>query len=156
MVAKPEVYKSANSDCYIVFGDVRYPYTQSPNLSVSLTLPVRTVQAKLEDPNSAGFGAQAIAAAQAAEARQKAEQERQAKSAGGRSGGAIDPFEGVSGESSGTKKDDEPEADDADVDTTGLEEEDIQTVMRQSNCSKAKAVKALKDSDGVCLSFAIL
>lgn len=24
MVAKPEVYKSANSDCYIVFGDVRY------------------------------------------------------------------------------------------------------------------------------------
>lgn len=111
-------------------------------------------QAKFEDPNSAGFGAQAIAAAQAAEARQRAESERQAKAAGrsveepskpaegGLSEGEL--FGGV-GEKKQEESTDEPEGE---VDATGVDEQDIDTVMKQTSCSRAKAVKALKEHNG--------
>ena len=39
------------------------------------------------------------------------------------------------------------EEDDENVDTTGLEESDIQMVMDQAKCSKARAVKALRDNN---------
>ena len=39
------------------------------------------------------------------------------------------------------------EEDDANVDTTGLEESDIKMVMEQAKCSKARAVKALRDNN---------
>ena len=110
----------------------------------------------MEDPaNGGGFGAQAMAAAQAAQARQEAEQARQAKAGGSSSGTqavtgeqkqGVDPndvFAGV-GESSGSKAD-EPEGD---VDETGLDGDDIQTVMTQAKCSRGKAVQALKKHDG--------
>ncbi|KAJ1565768.1 hypothetical protein HK405_011648 [Cladochytrium tenue] len=41
----------------------------------------------------------------------------------------------------------EEEADGAAVDADGVEEKDIDLVMKQANVSRAKAVKALKDSD---------
>lgn len=34
------------------------------------------------------------------------------------------------------------------VDATGLKEEDINTIMQQSNVSRARAIKALRDADG--------
>jgi len=40
--------------------------------------------------------------------------------------------------------DDEDEDDDDDVDETGLDSSEISTVIQQANCSKAKAVKALR------------
>ena len=43
----------------------------------------------------------------------------------------------------------EEEDDDEEVDDTGLPAEDIQTVMKQVGCSRAKAVKALKKCDGL-------
>lgn len=125
-------------------------------------LHIPVMQAKFEDPNSAGFGAQAIAAAQAAEARQRAEAERQAKAAGRVGGDASTsgetssesaaPAAGLSegelfgGAGEGQKKEDT--ADDGEVDATGIDEQDINTVMQQTSCSKAKAVKALKEHNG--------
>merc|ERR1712080_45845 len=38
--------------------------------------------------------------------------------------------------------------DEGDVDETGLEQDDINVVMSQANCSRARAVKALKATDG--------
>lgn len=40
------------------------------------------------------------------------------------------------------------EGDDGEVDTTGLEEGDIELVMGQANCSRGKAAKALKAANG--------
>lgn len=45
-------------------------------------------------------------------------------------------------------KDDAEEEDDAEVDTTGLDEDKIQMIMDQANTSKAKAVKALREHGG--------
>ncbi|KAF9500984.1 nascent polypeptide-associated complex, alpha subunit [Pleurotus eryngii] len=107
VLASPDVYKSPNSDCYIVFGE-----------------------AKMEDMNSqAGLGA----AQQMPSGGGVPELERSA------SGGADDD-------------DDIPELeapeDDGPVDETGIDQKDIDLVMQQVNCSRAKAVRALKDSGG--------
>lgn len=109
VLASPDVYKSPNSDCYIVFGE-----------------------AKIEDMNSQ---AQVSAAQQLA------------------SGGA-----GVTGlEESGAggdedDDDDIPELeapeDDGPVDETGVDPKDIDLVMAQVSCSRAKAVRVLKESGG--------
>jgi len=45
-------------------------------------------------------------------------------------------------------EDDVEEVDDADVDTEGLEDKDIDLVIQQANCSKAKAVKSLRNNNG--------
>lgn len=106
-----------------------------------------------------------MAAAQAAEARQRAEAERQAKASGrveGSSGddaeastsaegskpaGGLSEGELFGGEAAGSssKKVDEPEGE---VDATGVDEQDIDTVMKQTSCSRGKAVKALKENNG--------
>ncbi|KAF8894672.1 NAC domain-containing protein [Infundibulicybe gibba] len=109
VLASPEVYKSPNSDCYIVFGE-----------------------AKIEDMNSQ---AQLSAAQQLA--------------SGGGAGATNLEESGVAGD-----EDDEeiPELeapeDDGPVDETGVDPKDIDLVMAQVNCSRAKAVRVLKESGG--------
>jgi len=44
-------------------------------------------------------------------------------------------------------EEEEEEADDGEVDTSGVDEKDIDLVMQQANCTKGKAVKALKNND---------
>ncbi|ODV89088.1 hypothetical protein CANCADRAFT_28061 [Tortispora caseinolytica NRRL Y-17796] len=51
----------------------------------------------------------------------------------------------------GLKIQEEPE-EEGEIDETGLSGEDIETVMGQANCSRAKAVKALKSNDGDIVS----
>ncbi|KAG1756564.1 nascent polypeptide-associated complex, alpha subunit [Suillus paluster] len=85
VLSSPDVYKSQNSDCYIVFGE-----------------------AKIEDMNSQ---AQMSAAQQLA------------------SGAGAGP--GV-----------------MNLETSGAGGEDIELVMAQVNCSRAKAVRVLKESGG--------
>jgi len=46
------------------------------------------------------------------------------------------------------EEDEEEEADEGDIDMTGVEEKDVDLVIQQANCSKAKAVKALKKNEG--------
>ncbi|KAL0947046.1 hypothetical protein HGRIS_013189 [Hohenbuehelia grisea] len=107
VLASPEVYKSPNSDCYIVFGE-----------------------AKIEDMNSQ---AQLSAAQQLAN-----------------SGAAAQNIEtsGLGGDDDNDIPELEAPEDDGPVDETGIDEKDIDLVMAQVNCSRAKAVRALKESGG--------
>ncbi|THH18498.1 hypothetical protein EW146_g2506 [Bondarzewia mesenterica] len=93
VIASPDVYKSQNSDCYIVFGE-----------------------AKMEDMNAQ---AQLNAAQQLAQ-----------------SGGAVSGLESSGAEEEGP------------IDETGVDPKDIELVMAQVNCSRAKAVRVLKESGG--------
>lgn len=112
MIASPEVYKSPNSDCYIVFGE-----------------------AKIEDMSSQN---------QASTAQQLS------------SGGPASTHASTLENSGAADEDDEddipdleaPEEDDGPVDETGIDAKDIDLVMAQVNCSRAKAVKALRDNNG--------
>jgi len=108
VISKPDVFKSANSDTYIVFGE-----------------------AKSED-----LGA---AASQAAAAKQF----RQPQS------GAVPaaPAPVIEDEEEDDIPDLEFNGEDA-VDETGVEAKDIELVISQAGCSRAKAVKALKENDG--------
>lgn len=107
VISKPDVYKSTNSDTYVVFGE-----------------------AKSED-----LGA---AASQAAAAKQL----RQPQAAS-----AAVPAAPAAEEADADVPDLTAAADDA-VDETGIEAKDIELVMSQAGCSRAKAVKALKENDG--------
>lgn len=110
VIATPEVYKSPNSDCYIVFGE-----------------------AKIEDMNSQ---------AQLSTAQQLAQ---------GAGAGAVPSLEN-NNTAEGDDDDDEiPEleaVDEGPVDETGIDPKDIDLVMQQVNCSRAKAVRVLKESGG--------
>ena len=124
VIDAPEVFKSPNSDCYIVFGEV-----------------------KVEDLSAK---AQAQAAAMAA---QQAAQEKEAGGEASSSSGAEGTTSGSSttaaaeGASSSKKQQDE-EDDGEVVDETGVEAKDIELVVEQAGCSRAKAVKALKANNG--------
>lgn len=52
------------------------------------------------------------------------------------------------GDASDKKESAATDEDEGDVDETGLEQDDINVVMSQANCSRARAVKALKATDG--------
>jgi len=109
VIATPDVYKSQNSDTYIVFGE-----------------------AKMEDMN--------------AQAQLSAAQQLAASGAG-----ATTSLEN-SGAGKGDDDDEVPELealeDDGPVDETGVDPKDIELVMAQVNCSRAKAVRVLKESGG--------
>jgi len=103
VINKPEVFKNASNDTYVVFGE-----------------------AKVEDLSQQAQMAAAKKFQEAQEVAQKAKQ--------------LAKPEAIIEE--------EDEADDADVDMSGVEEKDVDLVIQQANCSKAKAVKALKANDG--------
>lgn len=103
VIAKPDVFKSPNSDTYVVFGE-----------------------AKSEDAGAA--------ASQAAAAKQF----RQPQTAG------VPAVPAVGEE--GDDDDDIPALEEV-VDEAGVEAKDIELVMTQAACSRAKAVKALKEND---------
>ncbi|OJT10755.1 Nascent polypeptide-associated complex subunit alpha [Trametes pubescens] len=111
VIANPDVYKSPNSDCYIVFGE-----------------------AKIEDMNSQ---AQLSAAQQLA-------------SGGGSSG--VPNLEGSGVDREPADDDDIPELEaveeDGNVDETGVDPKDIELVIQQVGCTRAKAVRVLKESGG--------
>ncbi|KAK0450741.1 related to nascent polypeptide-associated complex alpha chain [Armillaria ostoyae] len=107
VLASPDVYKSPNSDCYIVFGE-----------------------AKIEDMNSQ---AQMSAAQQLA--------------AGATATGLENSGVGADDDDDSIPELEAPE-DDGPVDETGVDPKDIDLVMTQVNCSRAKAVRVLKESGG--------
>jgi nascent polypeptide-associated complex subunit alpha len=99
VINKPDVFKSPNSDTYVVFGE-----------------------AKSEDLSSAS---------QAAAAKQFRQPQQELPAA------AAAPAAPAAEEDA-----------DEEVDETGLESKDIDLVMSQAGCTRAKAVKALKENDG--------
>jgi len=117
VIASPDVYKSPNSDCYIVFGEV-----------------------KMEDMNS--------------QAQMNAAQ--QLSSAGGGGGGAgrgdVSPTPGSGVGAVDDDDDDIPDLEAAEDETAapdpGVDQKDVDLVVSQVGCSRARAVQALKDSGG--------
>ncbi|TRM61859.1 NAC domain-containing protein [Schizophyllum amplum] len=108
VLSNPDVYKSPNSDCYIVFGE-----------------------AKVEDSNQSGFSAM----------------QQQQGSALASNAPAL--------ESNGAEDDNDDipeleaaEEEEGEVDETGVEAKDIELVVQQVGCSRAKAVRVLKESNG--------
>ncbi|KAH7235789.1 NAC domain-containing protein [Fusarium tricinctum] len=117
VINNPEVYKSPNSNTYIVFGE-----------------------AKIEDVNAA---AQQAAAAQLA----SANAEDHSGHNHGEPSKAAETSEEKKDKDDDDEEDDEEEDDDEEVDASGLEDKDIELVMTQANVSRNKAVKALKEND---------
>lgn len=120
VIQTPEVYKSAQSDCYIVFGE-----------------------AKQEDMSQAAQAqaAQAQAAQQEAQERLLSEQFAQSMGSGQENA--------AGGGAAGKQKQEEEEEDDGQpIDEEGVDAKDIELVMQQVSCSRRKAVKALKESNG--------
>jgi len=77
---------------------------------------------------------------QAAKQLEKAQQEAAARQAAAAVTQTAKPTELI--------EDDVEEVDDAEVDTDGLEDKDIDLVIQQASCSKAKAVKSLRNNNG--------
>lgn len=119
VLQKPDVYKSQSSDTYVIFGD-----------------------AKIEDMNSA----QAHALSQAFQ------------NAGVGGLGGMDPDmlanalagQGPNAANAVSKVQEIGEAagEAGEIDETGLEQKDIELVMSQVQCTRAKAVQALKTNKG--------
>jgi len=109
VIASPDVYKSSNSDCYIVFGE-----------------------AKIEDMNA---HSQLSAAQQLAQGAGVTDLEHS-----GAGGGDDDDDDDM--------PDLEAPEEDGPVDETGVDAKDIDLVMTQVGCSRAKAVRVLKESGG--------
>ncbi|KAF8479348.1 NAC domain-containing protein [Russula ochroleuca] len=110
VIASPDVFKSQNSDTYIVFGE-----------------------AKMEDMNSQGhLGATQPLGASGAGSTTALDTSRVGK-------GSDNPDEIPELE---TPEDDGP------VDETGVDPKEIELVMAQVNCSRAKAVRVLKENGG--------
>merc|ERR1712147_350949 len=105
VINKPEVFKNATSDTYVVFGE-----------------------AKIEDLSQQ-------AQMQAAKKFQDA-QELQNKAKELAKPDAI------------VEEEEEEDEDDSNVDMSGVEEKDVDLVIQQANCSRSKAVKALKKNEG--------
>jgi len=120
VIASPDVYKSPSSECYIVFGE-----------------------AKVEDATNQGPAGFNGPAAQLA-----------SRGAAGAGAGAIDHGAGIMKDmekaAEGDDDDDDmPELEaPEDIDETGLDEAEINTVMEQVKCSRQRAVKALKENGG--------
>jgi len=110
VIASPDVFKSQNSDTYIVFGE-----------------------AKMEDMN--------------AQAQLGAAQQLAASGAGSATT-VEDPRAGKGGDNDDDVPELETPEDDGPVDETGVDPKDIELVMKQVNCSRAKAVRVLKESGG--------
>ena len=125
VISKPDVFKSPNSDTYIIFGE-----------------------AKIEDLS-------AQAQASAAEQFKAPDAAALAKALAGAQGGAAAALAGAAGgaaPSSSAGKEAAADDDDEEVDETGVEAKDIELVMTQAGVSRSKAVRALKAADGDIVS----
>ena len=115
------MYKSPNSDLYIVFGETKVEDTSAANsfTSSGKFQEAAALAAAAAAANKAGKGVPAAAAAAAA-----ASAPAKVEAAGSAAA-----------------------ADDEVVDETGLEAKDIELVIQQANVSRARAVKALRNSN---------
>lgn len=124
MISKPDVYKSPNSDTYIVFGEAKVEdMSQQAQMAAAEKFSKQPTQNSQADLTQAAAASLAAAKAPATIA-------------------------------------EEEEDDDEEVDATGVEEKDIEIVVTQSNVSRKRAIKALKNNNNdiinaimVCFEF---
>lgn len=119
-ISDPEVYRNPATGTYVVFGEAKVD-TQSANMAAQL--------ADLQQQAAAGQAPEAAAAAGAQADKDPASIQKDLEAA-----------------VASTSLEDK-EVDDANVDTSGLSEEDIKLVMDQANVTKSKAVNALRKNN---------
>lgn len=117
VINKPDVFKSPGSDTYIVFGEAKIE---------DLSQHAQLTAAQNLKPSESGAAGERWSAGR-----------MNAPRMAGETPGGVPPT--VEEEDSGDEQED--------IDTTGIEEKDIELVMSQANVSRKKAVKALKSSD---------
>ncbi|KAG9090489.1 GAL4 enhancer protein [Ceratobasidium sp. 370] len=115
VVANPEVFKSPNSDCYIVFGEAKSEDMQAHHA------------AQVE----------AVAAAERLEAEHEDESDE------------VPTLEPVTNdEPTAAPKVNPPEDEEETVDESEVDSKDVDLIIQQVGCSRAKAVRVLKESGG--------
>jgi len=125
VIAKPEVYKSPASDTYVIFGEAKIEDINQQQQSAAAS--------QFSPEDAAKFVQQAGASAGAA-----------SQSGAGSSSTAT-------ATSAGSKGADAADAagDDEAVDESGLDADEISTIMTQASCSRSKAVKALRKNKNI-------
>jgi len=126
VIQNPDVMKSPASDSYVIFGEAKIE-----DAGASQAAQVARQFAPPAAPATPSPSGSADAAEASAAAASKAD--AGAKGAAGKGAAAADD-------------DGEP------VDETGVEAKDVELVMTQASVSRAKAVKALKESEGDIVS----
>merc|ERR1712194_151415 len=126
VISKPDVFKSPNSDTYVVFGEAK---------SEDLNASNQAAAAKQFRQQAAAAGGATPSGVAAADAMMQ-----QAAAAG-----AAAPIVPDAGAEAVTMEGVEEEET---LGESGIEPKDIELVMSQAACSRAKAVKALKENDG--------
>lgn len=122
VIHKPDVFKSPNSDTYVVFGEAKSEDSSAASQAAAAKqFQQQQVAAAAGMPQGAGGAAAAAAGAGMPDLV---------------AGDAPAPAAAAAA------------AGDAPVDETGVEAKDIELVMSQAGCSRAAAVKALKENDG--------
>jgi len=127
VIATPEVFKSANSDCYIVFGEAKV------RGAFSEVFQTKFDPHQIEDMNSSAQ----LSAAQ-----------HLASSGAGVSALAEKPAIGDNEDDDDIPELEATVEDEGPVDETGVDPKDIDLVIQQVGCSRAKAVRVLKESGG--------
>ncbi|KAK0520490.1 GAL4 enhancer protein [Tilletia horrida] len=123
VISNPEVYKSAYTDVYIVFGEAKNE--ENGLAAQQAALQQQQAQETQQRLVSEGF-AQQMAALNAAAA----------------AGSGKEKADGEGAAAEEEEDDSEP------IDEEGVDAKDIELVMAQVGCSRRKAVKALKESKG--------
>ena len=124
VISKPDVFKSPNSDTYVVFGEAKSEDLNASNQAAAAK------QFRQQAAAAAGATPSGVAAADA--------MMQQAAAAGA---GAIPDASAEAVTMEGVEEEET-------LDESGIEPKDIELVMSQAQCSRAKAVKALRENDG--------
>lgn len=124
IIQKPEVFRHAGSDHYIVFGEAKIE-------DLSHTAQLQSLQNLKSSDLEKGDGFSAAAQAGLAAGLQgRGDTDKSPKIASGK-----------------TTLQDDDEGGDMDVDETGLDDNDINLVVQQANVSRAKAIRALRKNN---------
>lgn len=125
VISKPEVYKSPQSDTYIIFGEAKIE-------DLSAAAQNRAAeQFKMPTDLTSATGTDTAVAADRREV----------------ATGLGDSGVGGAAAEVGDDEEDDDDDDDTDMDETDLERKDVELVMSQADVSRAKAIKALKKSN---------
>lgn len=133
VISKPEVYKSPQSDTYIIFGEAKIE-------DLSAAAQNRAAEQFKMPSELSNVDALAAAANSAVPGLATANN-------GAIPGNDPNMVDGMNTGTSGQDEDDDDDDDDVDMDETDLEAKDIELVMSQADVSRAKAIKALKKSN---------
>ncbi|CAE6342209.1 unnamed protein product [Rhizoctonia solani] len=139
VVANPEVFKSPSSDIYIVFGEAKTEDIAAAQQAAAAAAAAAAAEREGQEPIAAAAAAAAAAA------------EREGQEPTGQEDTDETPktLEDLAGDAPGaTGKAPEAVDEEEEVDETGVDPKDIELVIQQVGCSRAKAVRVLKESGG--------